>query len=182
MAESDRPPLPPAAAGIELLVLDVDGVMTDGGIYLGAGGFEMKRFDVADGAGIKYWQRVGKTTAIVTGRSSEAAAARAAELGIVLIRQGAKQKLPAYESILAETGLSDEQVAVMGDDLPDLPLMHRCGLSIAPANAVAEVLAAAGFRTRAAGGAGAVREAVEAVLKVQGLWETVLERYRRESP
>lgn len=182
MAESDRPALPAAAGGIELLVVDVDGVLTDGGIYLGSGGIELKRFDVADGAGIKYWQRVGKTLAIVTGRSGEAVAARAAELGVEHLRQGAKRKLPAYESVLAELGLSGEQVAVMGDDLPDLPLMHRCGLAIAPANAVAEVAEAAHFRTRREGGRGAVREAVEAILKAQGLWENVLERYRQESP
>jgi 3-deoxy-D-manno-octulosonate 8-phosphate phosphatase (KDO 8-P phosphatase) len=176
----------PAAAevppGIELLVLDVDGVLTDGRIVLDAEGRELKRFDVQDGAGIKYWQRVGKRVAFLSGRSSPAVVARAAELGVTLVRQNAKQKLPAYESLLKELHLGDAQVAVMGDDLPDLPLMRRCGFAVAPPEAVEEVRQAAGLVTRRRAGRGAVREAIEHMLKGTGLWEEVLKRYRQESP
>ena len=171
-----------AAAGIELLVLDVDGVLTDGRIVLDAQGREQKRFNVADGAGIKYWQRAGKRVAIISGRASPAVVHRAAELGVTLLRQNAKRKLPAYESVVAELGLTDAQVAVMGDDLPDLPLMARCGFAVAPANAVEEVAAAADLVTRRSGGDGAVREAIEALLKRSGLWDEILKRYRQVNP
>jgi len=168
--------------GIELLVLDVDGVLTDGGIVLDADGRETKRFGVLDGAGIKYWQRVGKRVAFLSGRGSPAVLSRAGELGVTLVRQNAKRKLPVYESLLDELQLADAQVAVMGDDLPDLPLMRRCALAIAPANAVEEVRREAHLVTRRRGGEGAVREAVEYLLKNAELWERVMERYRKEGP
>ena len=167
---------------IQLLVLDVDGVLTDGGIYLDAEGRELKRFHVLDGAGMKFWQRAGKQIAIISGRSSPAVVFRAGELGVTALRLNAKQKLPAYESVLAELGLSDAQTAVMGDDLPDLPLMRRSGLAIAPADAVEEVRRAADLLTRRGGGAGAVREAVEFILKGAGLWEQIMSRYREGQP
>ncbi len=178
---ADRPNAAVIPDGIELLVLDVDGVLTDGGIILDSAGVELKRFCALDGAGIKYFQRVGKTVAILSGRTSEAVTARAAELGVGLVRQGAKVKLPVYREILAELGLDEKQAAVMGDDLPDLPMMRHCGLAIAPANAVRDVRAAAGLVTRAAGGDGAVREAVEAILKAAGLWQQIMRRYVDES-
>lgn len=165
---------------IELLILDVDGVLTDGRIILDAAGCEMKCFDVLDGAGMKYFQRVGKRIAIITGRESPVVAHRAAELGVATVRQGAKDKLPAYESVLAELEMTDEQTAVMGDDLPDLPMMLRCGFAIAPANAVLEVRQAAAMVTANSGGAGAVRQAIEYMLKQMGLWDQILQRYRRE--
>lgn len=168
--------------GIELLVLDVDGVLTDGRIVLDADGRESKRFHVRDGSGIKYWQRVGKRVAIISGRSSPAVLARAAELGVAHVRQNAKRKLPAYESILNELGLTDARTAVMGDDLPDLPLMRRCAFAIAPADAAEEVRRAAALVTQRPGGNGAVREAIEHMLKHTGLWDEVLKRYRQEGP
>ena len=166
-----------AAAGIELLVLDVDGVLTDGRIAIDGEGRELKSFHAADGAGIKYFQRVGKRVAFISGRSSPAVTARAAELGVTVVHQDAKYKLPVYLRVLEELALDRAQVAVMGDDLMDLPLMRRCGLAIAPANAVAEVRAAAAMVTVARGGAGAVREAVEAILRAGDLWDQILQRY-----
>lgn len=168
-------------SGIRLLVLDVDGVMTDGRICLDADGRETKVFHVTDGAGMKYWQRVGREIAIISGRDAPATAHRARELGVRHLRQGVKVKLPVYESILAELGLKPEQTAVMGDDLPDLPLLRHCGLAIAPANAVAEVKQASHLVTRAAGGEGAVREVIEALLRQAGLWEAIMQRYRQET-
>ena len=170
----------PAAADIELLVLDVDGVLTDGSIVLDAEGRELKRFCVADGTGIKYWQRLGRRVAFISGRSSPAVVHRAAELGVTMLRLNAKRKLPAYESILASAGVAEARVAVMGDDLPDLPLLARCGLAIAPADAAAEVRAAADLVTTRPGGRGAVREAIEVLLRRAGLWQRVLQRYRQE--
>lgn len=163
-----------------MLILDVDGVLTDGRIILDADGREMKCFDVLDGAGIKYFQRVGKHIAIITGRESPVVAHRAVELGVRIVRQGAKDKLPAYESVLSELKMTDEQTAVMGDDLPDLPMMLRCGFAIAPANAVREVRRAAALVTDNSGGAGAVRHAIEYMLKQMGLWDQILQRYQRK--
>jgi 3-deoxy-D-manno-octulosonate 8-phosphate phosphatase (KDO 8-P phosphatase) len=134
-------------SALALLVLDVDGVLTDGGIILDSDGRDIKQFNSIDGAGIKYWQRAGGHVAIISGRSSPAVLHRATELGVTLVRQNAKDKLPAYQAILAELGLKERQAAVMGDDLPDLPLFWRCGFAVAPANAVPEVRAAANLVT-----------------------------------
>ena len=171
----------PSRANLEaigLLVLDVDGVLTNGQISIDSSGRQFKQFDAQDGAGIKYWQRCGKQVAIISGRSCGSVVLRAAELGVTLLRQGQKDKLPAYLAVLAETGLK----AVMGDDLPDLPLMRRCGLAIAPANAVVEVREAAGLLTVAGGGRGAVREAIEFILRRSGHWDNLLKRYYEASP
>ena len=169
------------AAAVELLVLDVDGVLTDGGIMLDADGREIKRFSALDGAGLKYWQRAGRQVAIISGRDSPAVAARAAELGVAAVCQNAKQKLPAYEAVLARLGMTDARTAVMGDDLPDLPLLRRAGFALAPANAVEDVRAAADYVTAARGGEGAVREAVEMLLKQAGRWDDIMARYRQET-
>jgi len=179
MAKTDTADAPSPEA-IELLVLDVDGVLTDGRIVLDGAGRELKSFHVLDGAGIKYWLRVGKQAALLSGRSSPAVVARAAELGVTIVIQNAKDKLPAYESVLERLGLTDAQTAVMGDDLPDLLMMRRCGFAIAPANAVEEVRAAAAHVTGARGGEGAVREAIEHILKRTGRWRDIMARYRRE--
>lgn len=168
------------AGGIELLVLDVDGVLTDGRIVIDSDGRELKSFHAADGAGIKYFQRVGKHVAFISGRNSPAVTARAAELGVAIVHQNAKDKLPVYRQVLGELGLDEARAAVMGDDLTDLPLMRRCGLAIAPANAAAEVRAAAAMVTGACGGQGAVREAVEVILRAAGLWDQILHRYVKE--
>ncbi len=165
-------------AGIELLILDVDGVLTDGRIMLDADGRELKCFHVLDGAGMKYWQRAGKRLAIISGRSAPAVTHRAAEIGVSLVKLGEKEKLPAYESVLAELKMTDGQTAVMGDDLMDLPLMRRCGFPIAPANAVSEVRQTAALITDARGGEGAVREAIEYILKHTGQWDRIMKRYQ----
>ena len=165
---------------IEWLVLDVDGVLTDGGIYYDNAGVETKRFHVRDGSGLKIWGFVGKRAAILTGRTSKLVEIRAAELGITPVIQGAAEKLPAYRRFLAETGCRPEQVCAIGDDVPDLGVLVNSGLAVAVADACPEVRAAAQLVTRAAGGAGAVREVIERVLQAQGKWQPVVDRFRNE--
>jgi 3-deoxy-D-manno-octulosonate 8-phosphate phosphatase (KDO 8-P phosphatase) len=162
---------------IELLVLDVDGVLTDGHILLTESGQEIKSFHARDGAGMKYWRRAGKKLAFITGRGSPVVLHRARELGVDFVRTDAKDKLPAYEQALAELGVGDAQTAVVGDDLTDIPMMRRCGLAIAVADAVAETRAVADWVTQAPGGAGCVREVIEKLLKQAGLWDSILQRY-----
>lgn len=162
---------------IELLVLDVDGVLTDGRIVLTPSGEEIKAFHVRDGSGMKYWKRCGKKLAIISGRASHAVTIRAGELDVDAVRLGAKDKLPAFEDILKEMGLAASQAAVIGDDLPDLPMILRAGLAVATADAVEEVRSAAGYVTSLPGGCGCVRETIEMILKNTGRWQGVLERY-----
>lgn len=164
------------ARKIKWLLLDVDGVMTDGGIIL-SGGLEIKRFHVQDGLGINLAQRAGLRVGILTGRESEAVARRARELEIEEVSQGCSSKLEAYLQVLERYGLKDEEVAYMGDDLPDLPLLRRVGLAFAVANAVPEVKRQADHVTQKAGGEGAVREAVELLLRLIGQWEKVIASY-----
>jgi 3-deoxy-D-manno-octulosonate 8-phosphate phosphatase (KDO 8-P phosphatase) len=166
---------------IDLLVLDVDGVMTDGKVILTPAGEEIKEFHARDGAGIKYWRRAGKKVAMITGRGSPVIAMRAKELGVDAFRVDAKTKLPAYREVLAELGVTPDRTAVMGDDLPDLPLFRRCALPVAVADAVSEVREAAAYVTRACGGQGAVREVIELILKNTGDWQTILSRYTGDS-
>jgi 3-deoxy-D-manno-octulosonate 8-phosphate phosphatase (KDO 8-P phosphatase) len=156
---------------IELLVLDVDGVMTDGRINYAGTDVEVKTFHVRDGSGLKIWAESGKRAAIITGRNSPAVARRAAELGINLLVQGAPDKLVALRSILAATELRPAQVAAIGDDLPDLPVLEGVGLAMAVGDACPEVRVAAHHVTRAPGGRGAVREAIELVMRCQGIWQ-----------
>ncbi len=167
-------------ARIELLVLDVDGVLTAGGIVYADTGAELKTYHVRDGSGLKVWHLAGKRAAIITGRSSPVVNSRAGELGIEMVIQGAASKLEAYREILAACRLRPEQAAAVGDDLPDLPLLRNSGLAVAVADACPEVRQDAQYVTRAAGGRGAVREAVELILGCQGLWRPVVERYRAE--
>ncbi len=162
-----------------MLVLDVDGVMTDGRLLYGPGGQEFTAFHILDGHGIKMAIRSGLSLAIITGRESEAVARRARELGILEVHQQAVDKLPVFLDLLAKSGLAAPQVACMGDDLPDLPLLRRAGLAISVPNAVDEVRAAAHYVTRRPGGQGAVREAIELLLKSQSRWPAELERYQR---
>ncbi len=162
---------------IKLLLLDVDGVMTDGRIIFDSNGIESKFFNVKDGHGIKLLQRAGVEVGIVSGRSSQVVANRAAELGITRVFQGSLDKLSVYRQILADTGLADDQVAFMGDDIIDIPVMRRVGFAAAPADAVEEVLPHAHFVARNRGGWGAVRELCDLILKGQGAWETVTARY-----
>ncbi len=163
---------------IELLVLDVDGVLTDGKIILSPAGQETKEFHVRDGSGMKYWRRTGGKIAIISGRGSKAIGRRAKELGVDAVRVNAKDKLPAYASVLAELNVPAGRAAVVGDDLPDLPLMRNCGFPVAVADAVSEVRKVAAYVTRAPGGRGAVRETVERILKGARRWNQVLQRYQ----
>jgi len=168
-------------SGIAMLVLDVDGVLTDGGIVYADNGVELKQFHVRDGSGLKIWQHAGKRAAIITGRTSPIVAVRAAELGIEPVYQGAMEKVPAYRRLLADAGLRPEQVCFVGDDVPDLPLLGSCGLAVAVADACLEVRAAAHYVTRARGGRGAVRETIELILRCQGLWQRIVDRFRNEN-
>jgi 3-deoxy-D-manno-octulosonate 8-phosphate phosphatase (KDO 8-P phosphatase) len=165
------------AAAVELLLLDVDGVLTDGSVIYADDGSELKRFHVRDGSGLKLWHAAGKRTAIVSGRRSVAVERRAAELGISPVLQGRDDKLAALEAVLATTGLRPEQVCAVGDDLPDVPVLRRCGLAVAVADACPELRAVANYVTAAPGGRGAVREAIEWLLKASGRWNELVARY-----
>jgi len=172
---------PERLTGIDLLVLDVDGVLTDGRIRYADTGAESKVFHVHDGTAIKYWHRAGRHSALISGRASPILARRARELGVAHWREDAKDKAAALGDLLAALGAPPDTVAYMGDDLPDIPAMRLVGLSIAVANAVAEVRDFADAVTQHCGGDGAVREVVEAMLKTQGRWSRILARYFPES-
>ena len=161
------------AAQVSLLVLDVDGTLTDGSIYVNDAGTEFKRFNVRDGLGIKAWQKAGLTVAIITARDVPCVMHRAKQLGIDLVIQGAHHKAKALDTLLAQTGLLDVNVACIGDDWIDLPLFKRCSISIAVPQADDFVKSHATCVTRAPGGDGAVREAIEAILSAKGLLESV---------
>lgn len=165
------------AAKIELLLLDVDGVLTDGGIIYSDDRSELKRFHVRDGSGLKLWQSAGKRAAIVSGRSSPAVERRAVELGISPVLQGCAEKLSAFECVLEVTGLKAEQVCAIGDDIPDLPVLRSAGLAVAVADACAEVRDVADYVTALPGGFGAVRDAIEWLCKLQGTWAGIVARY-----
>jgi 3-deoxy-D-manno-octulosonate 8-phosphate phosphatase (KDO 8-P phosphatase) len=161
-------------SAIELLIVDVDGVLTNGGITYGSPDVEIKQFHVRDGSGLHQWHRAGKQTGLITGRSSPVVARRAAELAIGFVIQGAGEKLPAYGHLLTEAGVLNEAVCYIGDDFPDLPPLHACGLAVAVADACAEARAVAHYITQASGGYGAVREAIELILRCQGKWLEVV--------
>jgi YrbI family 3-deoxy-D-manno-octulosonate 8-phosphate phosphatase len=165
---------------IELLLLDVDGVLTDGGIGYTNEGVELKQFHVRDGSGLMLWRHLGKRSAIITGRTSRIVEVRAAEVGIDIVIQGTLEKLPALREVLARTGHRPEQVCFIGDDLPDLPLLRSCGLAVAVADACPEVAAEAHLITRAAGGRGAVREVIEFILRCQGHWQMMVDHFRNQ--
>jgi 3-deoxy-D-manno-octulosonate 8-phosphate phosphatase (KDO 8-P phosphatase) len=162
---------------IELLVVDVDGVLTDGVIALDDRGVETKHFHVRDGSAFGLWRRAGKRAAILSGRSAPAVGLRAAELGVAPVVQGAAEKSGPYRELIAALGVEPRQVCYVGDDLPDLPVLSSVGLAACPSDAAAEVLRAAHYVTRSTGGRGVVREVVELVLKQQGLWDEVVAKY-----
>jgi 3-deoxy-D-manno-octulosonate 8-phosphate phosphatase (KDO 8-P phosphatase) len=164
-------------AAIDLLVLDVDGVMTDGGIHVNDDGVETKVFNVRDGAGIAYWMRLGKRVAIISGRSCQAVDRRAAELGIHRVFQGRLDKRPALEELLRLEGLSADQACVVGDDLADIPALKFAGVAVAVCDAVNEVKAVAHHITSQPGGHGAVREVIEWLLQAQGRWAEIVQHY-----
>jgi 3-deoxy-D-manno-octulosonate 8-phosphate phosphatase (KDO 8-P phosphatase) len=160
------------ASRVEVLVLDVDGVLTDGGIVYGTGDLETKEFHVRDGSGLKLWNLSGKRSAIITGRRSPVVDVRAWELGVELVIQGASEKSAGFREVLQKFGILPEAVCYVGDDLPDLPPLNQAGLAVAVADACPEARAAAHYLTRRPGGRGAVREVVELILRCQGTWQT----------
>jgi 3-deoxy-D-manno-octulosonate 8-phosphate phosphatase (KDO 8-P phosphatase) len=164
---------------VRMLVMDVDGVLTDGRLWLMEGGREMKQFHVHDGTAIKYLHRAGLLTALITGRRSSAVSDRADELGIPIVYQDIKVKVEALDEILSREKLEAREVCYIGDDLPDIPTMRRVGLAVAVSNARPEVRAIAHYVTEAPGGNGAVREVVELVLKAQDRWDgLIMARYQ----
>lgn len=171
------PSLTDRLRAIRLLLLDVDGVLTDGAVIYSESGSEIKSFNVKDGMGIRMLQRSAIPVGIVTGRRSEALRHRCRDLGIDLLMDGTADKGAALASILSETGLSAGDIGFMGDDLPDLPLMAKVGTALAVADAVPQVLAAAHLVTDRPGGKGAVREAAEAILQAQGKWDALHRAY-----
>lgn len=165
------------AAAIRLVLLDVDGVLTDGSITYDAAGVEGKSFHVRDGHRIKLAVRHGLRFGIITGRASTIVERRAAELSIEIVHQGALRKLPVLDEILAAEHLASEQVAYMGDDIVDLPVMRRVGLAATVADASAVVRSHAHFIAAAAGGRGAVAELIELILDARGEWQSIIEGY-----
>ena len=162
---------------IKLLILDVDGVLTDGRIIFDSNAVESKFFNVKDGHGIKMLQRSGVEVGIISGRESQVVYNRAVELGIGQVYQKALDKLVPYRQMLEATGLTDEEVAFMGDDVIDIPILKRVGSAAAPADAVSEVLPFVQFVSKNRGGWGAVREVCDLILKGQGTWDSVTSRY-----
>ena len=177
MSEIARPMYELLTPEVQLLILDVDGVMTDGGIIRDDSGQQIKRFHVRDGSGLVIWRRLNRQVAIITGKESLVVQHRAEELGIQYVYQNVSNKLEMFEDLLQQLGFDAQQVAYIGDDLPDLPVMRRCGVPIAVADAAEEVKAEARYITRYPGGHGAVRDAIEWLCKSMNLWEQVLARY-----
>jgi 3-deoxy-D-manno-octulosonate 8-phosphate phosphatase (KDO 8-P phosphatase) len=160
-----------------LVLLDVDGVLTDGRITYGGDGEEIKSFDVKDGQGVKFLQEGGIEVGILSSRSSRAVGRRARELGIRMVRQGVKEKGAELAAVARRKKMSAEEIAFLGDDFADLPVFRRVGLGIAVADSIPELKRAAHYLTGAPGGRGAVREAAEAILKAQGKWARIVKKY-----
>jgi 3-deoxy-D-manno-octulosonate 8-phosphate phosphatase (KDO 8-P phosphatase) len=176
------PALKNLAAQIKVVLMDVDGTMTDGSVTLlsqpDGSALEIKTFDAHDGQGLTLARTAGLRTGCITGRESAALARRAHEMKMEFIYMKQPLKMPAYEEILRKAGVADTAVAYIGDDLPDIPLMRRAGLAIAVGDAVPEVKKAAHYTTKAIAGRGAVREAIELILKCQGVWEEMIDKAR----
>jgi len=168
------------ARKIRLLVMDVDGVLTDGRMVLSDRGDELKMFHTHDGIGLALAHRAGLKTALVTGETSPIAKARGEKLGVGTVMLGARRKGDVVDALLAEHGLSPDALAYIGDDLLDLPALQRAGLAVTVADAVADVKAVAHVVTKAPGGHGAVRECVELLLRAQGVWDTVYRAFVEE--
>lgn len=169
------------AREIEWILLDVDGVLTDGGLYYDRRGHGLLKFDVRDGLAIKLAQRAGVKTGVLTGRSSRALKRRAAELDLDAVMVGSRDKAEDFERFLEQHATEPKRVAYAGDDLPDLQVLGRCGLSFAPADGVAEVLDVVHSVLTRPGGSGAVRELIEAILRARGDWEQAVEPFTFES-
>ncbi len=168
----------PNLSDIQLLALDVDGVLTDGTIVVSGDGSESKFFNVQDGHGIRLWLRAGLKMALFSGRVSPPTEIRAKQFGIEYVFQDCHEKLPILEKFLQQQGLSPKHVAYVGDDLPDLPVIRYVGFGIAVADAADEVRQSADLVTTRPGGAGAVREVIEYILKSTGKWQELLKRYQ----
>ena len=174
---SPEPVIAERAARVRLILFDVDGVLTDGTLLLHADGSESKVFDIKDGTGIVWAQRLGLTVGFLSARSSAATTQRAAQLGITLVHQGVASKLETYEQIADSLMLDEDEVAYMGDDILDLPVLSRVGLAAAPADASEDVRRRVHWVAQAKGGAGAARELIELILRAQGRWDSVLASY-----
>jgi len=183
---SDSPKISPAlkkrAAQIKVLLMDVDGTMTDGNVMLlsqpDGTALEIKSFDAHDGQGLTLAHTAGIRTGCITGRESPALLRRANEMKMEFVYMKQPMKIPAYEDIVRKAGVPESAVAYVGDDLPDIPVMRRVGLAIAVADAVPEVKAAAHFTTKSVAGRGAIRDAVELLLKSKGIWEEMIDKAR----
>ena len=163
---------------VELILSDVDGVLTDGGVIFNNEGIETKQFHIRDGLGIKLWQRAGYKFGIVTARNSHIVKVRSAELGIEIVRQGFEEKLSKVRESIEQQGLQPEQTCFIGDDLTDLPAIKRMGFGVAVHDAAEEVREAAHFVTRLGGGRGAVRETIEFILKAKNRWNDLIHKYQ----
>lgn len=168
------------AARVKLLLMDCDGVLTDGRITLIADGDEQKSFHVRDGHGLVLLHRAGLDSGIISGRTSSLVERRARELGIKHVRQGTHDKIKDFDSLLLEAGVTESEVAFIGDDVTDIPLMQRSEFAVAVADAVDETRRAAHYITQLPGGFGAVREVTEIILKAQGHWHDLMRRYIKE--
>jgi len=165
------------AKPVRLILSDVDGVLTDGGVVYDNEGVEHKKFHVRDGLGIKLWQDAGHTFGILTARNSHIVQVRAAELGIGIVCQGFADKLSKAHEIIAEVGVDPSEVCFIGDDLPDLPVIREVGLGVAVADAASDVRESANYVTKCRGGEGAVREVIEMILRAQMRWEDIIRPY-----
>jgi 3-deoxy-D-manno-octulosonate 8-phosphate phosphatase (KDO 8-P phosphatase) len=176
------PALKKRAAQIKLLLMDVDGTMTDGGVLLlsqpDGSALEIKKFDAHDGQGLTLAHTAGIRTGCITGRESPALLRRAHEMKMDYVYMKIPLKMPAYEEILVKAGLKDAEVAYVGDDLPDIPILNRVGLAVAVGDAVADVKKIAHYTTKAHGGRGAIREAIELILKSKGIWDELIDKAR----
>jgi 3-deoxy-D-manno-octulosonate 8-phosphate phosphatase (KDO 8-P phosphatase) len=167
---------------IRLLLFDVDGVLTDGKVQIHGDGTESKQFDIKDGISMVWAQRAGLTVGLLSARSSASTAQRAEQLGIQLMHQGVVSKIETYQQIVEKAGVDDAEVAYMGDDIVDLAVLERVGLSTAPADAVEEVRSRVHWVSRENGGAGAARELIETILRAQGSWDGIVASYRAAAP
>jgi 3-deoxy-D-manno-octulosonate 8-phosphate phosphatase (KDO 8-P phosphatase) len=176
------PALKKRAAQIKLLLMDVDGTMTDGGVLLlsqpDGSALEIKKFDAHDGQGLTLAHTAGIRTGCITGRESPALLRRAHEMKMDYIYMKIPLKMPAYEEILAKAGVKDTEVAFVGDDLPDIPILKRVGLAVAVGDAVVDVKKVAHYTTKAHAGKGAIREAIELILKSKGIWDELIDKAR----
>jgi 3-deoxy-D-manno-octulosonate 8-phosphate phosphatase (KDO 8-P phosphatase) len=165
------------ASRIKLLLMDCDGVLTDGRLWLTPDGDEQKAFNTHDGLGLSLLHRAGLKSGIISGRSSKAITRRAGELKVEFVRQGDRDKIEAFEEVIKLAGVAESEVAFVGDDLTDIPIMQRAEFAVAVADAVEETRSVAHYVTRAKGGHGAVREVIEMILKSQGRWQDLVDKY-----